>query len=177
MLVLLASPPCWCPHQPSMLVPSSALYAGTPRQPSMLVLFASPPCWCPHQPSMLVPSSALYAGAPCQPSMLVPSSALYAGAPCQPSMLVLLASPPCWLAASPSCQPALSAHHLFKYRWYFLFRTIQVEYSFVTSLMMLSKDETVGTYATRGMVSPMSRRTGHGNSRINVQLLKIRKYN
>ena len=30
---------------------------------------------------------------------------------------------------------------------------IQVEYSFVTSLMMLSKDETVGTYTTRGMAS------------------------
>ena len=40
---------------------------------------------------------------------------------------------------------------LSQYRWYFLFRTIRVEYSFVTSLMMLRKEETVGTYATGGI--------------------------
>ena len=40
-----------------------------------------------------------------------------------------------------------------QYRRYFLFRTIQVEYSFVTSLVRLRKDETVGTYATSGIAS------------------------
>ena len=40
---------------------------------------------------------------------------------------------------------------LSQYRWYFLFRTIRVEYSFVTSLIMLRKEETVGTYATGGI--------------------------
>ena len=33
----------------------------------------------------------------------------------------------------------VSCIHLSQYRWYFLFRTIRVEYSFVTSLMMLRK--------------------------------------
>ena len=55
-----------------------------------------------------------------------------------------------------------------QYRRYFLFQTIRVEYSFVTSLMMLRKDETVGTYATGGIASLRSKWTGPGNSKMNV---------
>ena len=55
-----------------------------------------------------------------------------------------------------------------KYRRYFLFRTIGVEYFFVASLMMLSKEETVGTHATDGIASLRSRWMGPENSKINV---------
>ena len=55
-----------------------------------------------------------------------------------------------------------------KYRRYFLFRTIRVEYFFVASLMMLSKEETVGTHATDGIASLRSRWTGPENSKIDV---------
>ena len=55
-----------------------------------------------------------------------------------------------------------------QYRRYFLFRTIQVEYSFVTSLMMLRKDETVGTHATGGIASLRSNWTGPGVSKMYV---------
>ena len=42
--------------------------------------------------------------------------------------------------------------------------------------MMLRKDETVGIYATGGIVSLRSKWTGPGNSKINAQPLKIGKY-
>ena len=45
-----------------------------------------------------------------------------------------------------------------KYRGYFLFRTIRVEFFFVTSLMMLRKEETVGTYATDGIAASLRSR-------------------
>ena len=54
------------------------------------------------------------------------------------------------------------AMELSQYRRYFLFRTIRVEYSFESSLMMLRKDETVGTYATGGIASLRSKCTGPG---------------
>ena len=55
-----------------------------------------------------------------------------------------------------------------QYRRYFLFRTIRVEYSFESSLMMLRKDETVGTYATGGIASLRSKWTGPGISKMYV---------
>ena len=51
---------------------------------------------------------------------------------------------------------------------YFLFKTVRVEYFFVTSLMMPSKEETVGTHATDGIASLRSRWMGPENSKINV---------
>ena len=66
---------------------------------------------------------------------------------------------------------------LSKYRRYFLFQTIQVEYFFVASLMMLSKEETVGTHATDGIESLRSRWTGPENSKTDVQPSKIQMCN
>ena len=50
----------------------------------------------------------------------------------------------------------------------FPLQNLRVEYFFVTSLMMPSKEETIGTHATDGIASLRSRWTGPGNSRINV---------
>ena len=59
--------------------------------------------------------------------------------------------------------------HLSKYRWYFLFRTIRVEYFFVVSLIMPSKEETVGTHATNsGIASLRSRWMGPEHSKTDV---------
>ena len=44
----------------------------------------------------------------------------------------------------------------------------QYQYSFMTSLMMLRKDETVGTYATGGKASLRSKWTSPGNSKMNT---------
>ena len=66
---------------------------------------------------------------------------------------------------------------LSKYCQYFLFRTIRVEYFFVASLMMLSKEETVGTYATNGIVSFWSRQMGPENSKIDAWPSKIQMCN
>ena len=58
-----------------------------------------------------------------------------------------------------------------QYRQYFLFRTIRVEYSFVTSLMMLRKDETVGTYATGG-IEPLRSNDGRALETVTVKNMK-----
>ena len=55
-----------------------------------------------------------------------------------------------------------------KYCRYFLFRTIRVKYFFVTSLMMLLKEETVGTHGTDGIACLRSRWMGPGNSKVNA---------